>query len=385
MLDYWCYLLCQKYLIWLLSGIEVNPMTTKEVKTFSQKVIFLTPWLSVLCIGCLILLTTLNWGQWQGNRRYQESNNAYIKADSAILKSRMTGYVSRILVDDYQFVQRGDVIAEINNQEERFNLQIAQANYQKAQQQLSNLANEIKEQDLTVEMLLNRYQAASIEVEQMKRSPLLRKSLINSGAITQQNYLDANSDLQRLIKLEQAAKAQWEQAKQSRHILNQQEKIRIAERDVTLANLKQAETQVSYATITAPFDGQLNKIKLNIGSLVISGTEVVTVTPNKTPYIIANLKETQLKNVYVGQAVSITVDAFPDFVFKGVVRDIGAQSSGESALIPADNSSGNFTKVVQRIPVYISFLSEQNSLSRLRPGMSVVVNIDTQSMGKKGE
>ncbi|MGG4662047.1 HlyD family secretion protein [Providencia vermicola] len=360
-------------------------MTTNESKTFSQKAISLTPWISILCIGILILFTTLNWDRWLGSKRYQESNNAYIKSDSAILKSRMTGYVSRILVDDYQFVHRGDVIAEINNQEDLFKQQIAKANYQKAEQQLRNLASEIKEQDLTIDMLFNRYQAAKIEVEQMKRSPLLRKALINSGAITQQNYLDANSDLQRLIKLELAAKAQWEQAKQSREILNQQEKIRSAERDITLANLKQAETQISYATITAPFDGQLNKIKLNIGSFVTSGTEIVTVTPNKQPYIIANLKETQLRNVYSGQTVSITVDAYPDTIFQGVVRDIGAQSSGESALIPADNSSGNFTKVLQRIPVYISFLSEQNDIGRLRPGMSVVVNIDTQSISPEGK
>lgn len=360
-------------------------MTTNVSKTFSQKVISLTPWISVLCIGVLILFTTLNWDRWLGSKRYQESNNAYIKADSTILKSRMTGYVSRILVDDYQFVLRGDVIAEINNQEDLFKQQIAKANYQKAEQQLRNLASEIKEQDLTIEMLFNRYQAAKIEVEQMKRSPLLRKTLVNSGAITQQNYLDANSDLQRLIKLEQAAKAQWEQAKQSRQILTQQEEIRVAERDITLANLKQADTQISYATITAPFDGQLNKVKLNIGSFVTTGTEIVTITPTKQPYIIANLKETQLKNVYAGQAVSVKVDAFPDELLRGVVRDIGAQSSGESALIPADNSSGNFTKVVQRIPVYISFLSEQNDLNRLRPGMSVVVNIDTQSISQAGK
>ncbi|HGN1706451.1 TPA: HlyD family secretion protein [Providencia rettgeri] len=360
-------------------------MTTNESKTFSQRAISLTPWLSVVCIGFFIFFTTLNWDQWQGSKRHQASNNAYIKADSVILKSRMTGYISRILVDDYQYVHLGDVIAEINHQEEEIKQHIAQANYQKAQQQLNNLASEIKEQDLAVDMLFNRYQASSIEVQQMKRSPLLRKALIKSGAITQQNYLDASSDLQRLIKLELAAKAQWKQAQQSRDLLHQQEKIRVAERDIALANLKQAQTQTSYATIVAPFDGQLNKIKLNIGSLVTSGTEIVTITPNKQPYVIANLKETQLKNVYAGQDVAVTVDAFPDSIFKGIVRDIGAQSSGESALIPANNSSGNFTKVVQRIPVYISLLAKQNDLEKLRPGMSVVVDIDTQSMNRKGQ
>lgn len=360
-------------------------MTTNETKQFSRKIIGLTPWVSLLCVGVLVAMTTLNWDRWQSNRRYQESNNAYIKSDSAILKSRMTGYISRILVEDYQYVREGDVIAEINNQEELLNQQIAKANYKKAQQQLNNLADEIKEYDLTIEKLWNRYKAAGIEVSQMQRSPLLRKELIKSGAITSQNYLDANSDLQRLIKLEQAAKAEWEQAKQSKLLLAQQENIRLAERDIVLANYQQANTQISYATITAPFDGQLNKIKLNVGSLVTPGTEIVTVTPRSQPYVIAHLKETQLKNVQSGQSVAISVDAFPDMTFSGVVRDIGAQSSGESALIPADNSSGNFTKVVQRIPVYISLLSEQSAIDKLRPGMSVIVNIDTQSTQSQGD
>ncbi|ELZ5940488.1 MULTISPECIES: HlyD family secretion protein [Providencia] len=361
-------------------------MATEETKKFSKKIFGLTPWISVLCIGILVAITTFNWNRWQSNQRYQESNNAYIKSDSAILKSRMTGYISRILVDDYQYVHQGEVIAEINNQEELLNQKIAKAKYIKAEQQFANLADEIKEHDLTIEKLLNRYKAAGIEVAQMQRSPLLRKELIKSGAITSQNHLDAQSDLQRLIKLEQAAKAEWEQAKQSKLVLMQQEKIRLAERDIALANYQQAETQISYSTIVAPFDGQLNKIKLNVGSLVTPGTEIVTVTPRSKPYIIAQLKETQLKNVQSGQSVSIAIDAFPGMEFRGVVRDIGAQSSGEAALIPADNSSGNFTKVVQRIPVYISFLSTQsNDIDKLRPGMSVVVNIDTQSMHSQGK
>ncbi|SUC44828.1 multidrug resistance protein MdtN [Providencia stuartii] len=129
-------------------------MTTNETKQFSRKIIGLTPWVSLLCVGVLVAMTTLNWDRWQSNRRYQESNNAYIKSDSAILKSRMTGYISRILVEDYQYVREGDVIAEINNQEELLNQQIAKANYKKAQQQLNNLADEIKEYDLTIEKIM---------------------------------------------------------------------------------------------------------------------------------------------------------------------------------------------------------------------------------------
>ena len=209
---------------------------------------------------------------------------------------------------------------------------------------------------------------------------MLRKDLINSGAITQQNYLDAQSDLQRLMKLQSAAKNEWDQAKQALVLLKSQEKIRLAQKDIAQTQYQQAETELSYATIKAPFDAQLNKIKVNIGSLVTAGSEIVTLTPINDVYIIANLKETQIKKVQPEQSVAIKVDAFPTDVFSGKVRYIGAQSSGESALIPADNASGNFTKVVQRIPVYITLNSDNRHLAKLRAGMSVQVKIDTESL-----
>ncbi|MEQ4794986.1 HlyD family secretion protein, partial [Klebsiella variicola subsp. variicola] len=167
----------------------------------------------------------------------------------------------------------------INNNEQILNKEAAISELKKAQLQLDNLKEEIKAAELNIGILRNRYEATIIDVEQAKRNPLLRKDLIQSGAITKQNYLDAQSDLQRLIKLQSAAKNEWEQAKQSLVLLKAQEQIRLTEKNIAQTRYAQTETELTYTTIEAPFDAQLNKIKVNIGSLVTSGTEVVTLTP----------------------------------------------------------------------------------------------------------
>ena len=358
----------------------------KSVKSiFREKIITYTPWIGVLFVAGLIIFTMTDWDRWRSGARYQETDNAYIKSDSAVLKSRMTGFISRIAAEDYQFVRKGELIAEINKKELLISRSIAKARLEKAVQQLKNLDGEVKEQDLLISRLKSRYDAAVVEVVQARRNPLLRKELISRGAITRQNYLDAESELQRLIKLQDAAKAEWQQAGQGRIQLAAQKKIRTAERDIAFADYEQSDTELSYATITAPFDGQLNKIKVTPGSLVTTGSEIVTITPLKAPYIIANMKETQMRNIDINQYVTIKVDAFPDRVFRGKVRDVAAQSSGETALLPADNSGGNFTKVVQRIPVYITLLPEQPGIMQLRPGMSVIVRVDTQRVIPSGD
>ncbi|XOY29838.1 HlyD family secretion protein [Proteus cibi] len=352
---------------------------SKKEKTM-QFIMSYTPWVAVIFVIVFIVIATLDWDKWWSDARYQTTDNAYVKTDPTILKSRVTGFISEIKKEDYQIVKKNEVIASINNNEQLLNKAVANAELEKAQLQFNNLKEEIKAVELNIGTLRNRYEAMMIDVAQAKRNPLLRKDLIKSGAITQQNYLDAQSDLQRLMKLQNASKHEWEQAQQSLVLLKAQEHIRLTEKNIAQTHYQQTETELTYTTIKAPFDAQLNKIKVNIGSLVTSGTEIVTLTPLDRIYIIANLKETQIKRVLPDQLVTIKIDAFPHEIFTGKVRYIGAQSSGESALIPADNGSGNFTKVVQRIPVYITFDNNNKLLTKLRAGMSVKVTIDTESL-----
>ena len=142
--------------------------------------------------------------------------------------------------------------------------------------------------------------------------------------------------------------------------------------------METAFKNLAYTRIVAPFDGMLNKRHVQVGSLIGNGAQIVAIVPDSQPYVVANYKETQLAHVKVGQPVRLTVDGLPGKAFRGRVSEIAPMSGAESALLPADNASGNFTKVVQRIPVRIELEPGQNELSRLRAGMSVETRIDTR-------
>jgi membrane fusion protein, multidrug efflux system len=143
--------------------------------------------------------------------------------------------------------------------------------------------------------------------------------------------------------------------------------------------MHQAELNVSYTTITSPIDGTVGARSLRAGQYVQAGTQLMAVVPLSAVYVIANYKETQLTDVYAGQTVTITVDTFPDATVRGLVDSIGPASGQEFALLPPDNATGNFTKIVQRVPVKIAIDPADPLIGRLRPGMSVEPTIDTRA------
>ena len=148
------------------------------------------------------------------------------------------------------------------------------------------------------------------------------------------------------------------------------------------ALLHQAELNIGYTTITSPTNGQVGVRTLRVGQYVQAGTQLMAIVPLHAVYVVANYKETQLTRVHAGQAVTISVDTFPSAVVHGKVDSIAPASGQESALLPPDNATGNFTKIVQRVPVKIFINLSDPLIGRLRPGMSVEATIDTRASGK---
>jgi len=200
---------------------------------------------------------------------------------------------------------------------------------------------------------------------------------VSSGAISRKSFDDARAELASAKASSEATAAALTFARRQLDTLAGQRAQRIADRDAAAASLASAKLELGYTRIVAPFDGTLGRRSVQIGSLVASGTQIVTVVPLARPYVIANYKETQLRNVRAGQPVEVAVDALPGHRFRGRVEQIAPMSGNESSLVPTDNATGNFTKVVQRIPVRIELQPGQADLNLLRPGMSADVRIDT--------
>lgn len=340
----------------------------------------LAPWLACLAVLGLVVLATTQWRHWVSARAIQTTENAFVEADTAVLSARIGGHIQALPVDDYQAVRAGEVIARIDPADARWREKAARAALSKAQAHLDNLDNEIAEQRANVALAEANLRAAEVRIGQHRRNPARQAALVEQGALSRQHYESAQADLDHAVSMRDAARAQAALAARRIDVLEGGRAGRAAEREAAAAELDGARRDLAYTRITAPFDGVLGKRHVQRGSLVASGSQIVSIVPQHAAYVIANYTETQLARVQAGLPARVHVDGLPGVRLRGRVEEIAPMSGAKSALLPAENASGNFTKVVQRIPVRIAFEPGQPALQRLRPGMSVQVEIDTRAV-----
>lgn len=338
----------------------------------------IAPWLGCVAVITFVLLATTQWSEWASSRRVQTTQNAYVKSDYAVLSARVSGYIKNLPVGDYEKVHAGDLIAQIDDSEYEFAVAAAKANLAKAQANLDNLDGEIAQQRARIKASQANVKTAEVRINQYKTNPARQAVLVREGALSRQRFETAQADFEQAVSQRDATAAELELAHRSMKVLKGQRAVRQADIDAARAQLETAFKNLAYTRIVAPFDGMLNKRHVQVGSLIGNGAQIVAIVPDSQSYVVANYKETQLAHVKVGQPVRLTVDGLPGKAFRGRVSEIAPMSGAESALLPADNASGNFTKVVQRIPVRIELEPGQNELSRLRAGMSVETRIDTR-------
>lgn len=357
---------------------------TKQAPPNMQKrssMVWLMPIISIVVVLCFIFYVTNNWNQWEGSKKVQSTTNATVKADITLIKTKVSGYVKDIYVDDFQYVKKGDLLLEIQSDDYQITVNEAQAKVLSAKTTLNNLAIEEKLQEASI--------------NQAKANIDSTTARLNLAKLEYQRYLElhktnaiSNHELDTALSNLNAYEAQVLQNTAALEYQKHQLDVLLAEKDIRKANLlvaentlKNAELMLSYTKIYAPFDGVLGTRKAYIGSYVSVGTLVNSIVSKDTVYVIANYKETQMTNIQVGQGVNIVIDSFPNDILKGTVTQIAPASGSEYALIPSDNATGNFTKVVQRIPIRIDFLPDQPQVKKLVSGMSATPKIDTTSIG----
>ncbi|EGT0667668.1 HlyD family secretion protein [Citrobacter sp. RHB20-C16] len=354
-------------------------MSTPEKATERRPLALrIAPWLGCIAVITFVFLATTQWSEWTSSHRIQTTQNAYVKADYAVLSARVSGYIKNLPVGDYEKVHAGDLIAQIDDSEYGFAVAAAQAALAKAQANLDNLDGEIAQQRARIKASQANVKTAEVRVIQYKNDPARQAELVRAGALSRQRFETAQADFDQAVSQRDATAAELELALHSMKVLKGQRAVRQADIDAARAQLETTLKNLAYTRIVAPFDGMLNKRHVQVGNLIGNGAQIVSIVPDSQSYVVANYKETQLAHVKAGQPVSLTVDGLPGKVFRGRVSEIAPMSGAESALLPADNASGNFTKVVQRIPVRIELEPGQHNLSRLRAGMSVETRIDTR-------
>ncbi|PRD52455.1 HlyD family secretion protein [Phyllobacterium myrsinacearum] len=346
----------------------------------------------LLLIGAAVIVVGLGakvgWHYWTVGRFQESTDDAYVKADSTIVAPKVSGYVREVLVADNQPVRANQPLAKIDDRDYLVALEQAKADVAAAQADIENIVASLDQQQAAIAQAQSTVSVDQASLKFAQQDNDRYGALATQGAGSVQNAQQAVSKLDIAKATLQRDEGAVVSAQKQMGVLQAQ----LAKMNAALARDKavqdQAELNLGYTTIVSPVDGVVGNRTLRVGQYVQSGTQLMAVVPVDNVYVVANFKETQLTDVKKGQPVDIAVDTFPGVALKGRVDSIAPASGQEFALLPPDNATGNFTKIVQRIPVKVVLDNDSKLAGLLRPGMSVTPTInlkDSDSAASCGE
>jgi membrane fusion protein, multidrug efflux system len=342
------------------------------------------PVFAVLAAFGFIVLATLRWDAWVGSAVIQTTNDAYIRAELTRLSSRVAGEVLTVTATDFQHVKAGDLLVQIDPADYEAQVAQAEASVAGAQAALDNLANQVELQYATIAQAEAQQLSALAQEVETRQEQERQQSLTQTEAGTRQRLEQATAGYARAQADVRASRALIAAQRHQLEVLSGTKKQRAADLQGAKAALAAARLRLGYTKIVAPFDGVVGERQVQPNDYVNIGSNLINIVPLPNVYVIANYKETQLTRVKPGQPVDVIVDTFSNEKLHGRVERIAPASGSQFALLPPDNATGNFTKVVQRVPVRIQLDKGQPLLERLLPGMSVETRIHTDEAGADG-
>jgi membrane fusion protein, multidrug efflux system len=311
--------------------------------------------------------------------RYLEStDDAYVKADSTIVSPKVSGYIAEVLVGDNQPVKAGQLLARIDDRDFKTALDQAHADVAASEAAVRNLDAQITLQQPIIEQETADVAAAEANLQFAQEEQARYDGLMKSGSGTIQRAQQTDAALREKVAQLQHGKSGMQAARRKLDVLATDRAKAVAQLDHARAVEAQMALNLSYTKISAPVDGTVGARSLRVGQFVQAGTQLMAVVPLDAVYVVANFKETQLTHVRNGQPVEIRIDSFRGSKLRGHVDSLAPASGLEFALLPPDNATGNFTKIVQRVPVKI-VLDDRSLTGLLRPGMSAEPTVNTKA------
>ena len=365
---------------------------------------FGTPLIVIFLAISVLVTITRNWNAWEGGHVEQTTNDAYVRGDLTPLSTKVPALVREVKVNDYQAVHKGDLLVQLDDDDYKAQVAQATAGVEAAKAALENNLRQRQLQDAKIERAVAGIdqahaqitaaqagkKAAEADVLRTREERNRQEALIQTNSTTRQKLEAAIADADRFAALEVSRDADLAQAgtslrsnesaaeaeRRAKVVLQSQEKQLIADLHAKEAALTAAQVNLSYTRIVAPEDGTVGERQVRPGQLVAPGMQVLTFVES-VRWVVADFRETQLTNIKVGDPAEIRVDVYPGQFIKGHVLEIAPASGSQFALLPPDNATGNFTKVVQRVPVKIA-LDDSPLTRQLRPGLSVVASVRTK-------
>nr|WP_245181738.1 HlyD family secretion protein [Sinorhizobium mexicanum] len=329
-----------------------------------------------LCLGAVIVVAA-GWA-WARSTGSTSTDNAYVRGDVTSLAPKVAGYVTAVEVKDNQTVRTGDVLFRIDDRDYRARLAQAVANVDAAQARLVNADAETELQHALIRQAEAQRRSAVAELTLAIKAYDRRRELIRSNTISQAHVDESDAARTRAEASVSAASATLEAQQQRIAVLAAQREAAVAAVAQAEAARDLAQIDLESTVVRAPVGGVIGNRQVRVGRLVAPGVSLLDIVPVDDVWLVANFKETQLENIHPGQRARVIIDGYPNGTLEGVVDSFAPGSGSAFSLLPADNATGNFVRVVQRVPVKIRFAS--NPLAgRLVPGLSARVTVDTGS------
>jgi membrane fusion protein (multidrug efflux system) len=388
---------------------KLQPPTTDTDKAVPRRGAswqnYLTPVFVVLLALAVLITLTRNWNAWEGDKAEQVTDDAYVRGDLTPLSTKVAAIVRAVDVSDYQQVHKGDLLVELQDDDYRAQVDQAKAAVEAARAGIEENLRQRQLQDSRIAKALAGIDQAKAQIaaaeagKEAVQAQLIRarserkrqEGLYQAHATTEQNLEAAvaaegnlsaqlssrDADLNQAQTTVRSSEIAAEAERRSKAVLESQQTQVQADLHAKQASLAAVQVNLGYTKIYAPDNGTVGERQVRPGQLVSPGTQVISFVA-LTKWVQANYRETQLTNVKIGNPAEIRIDEYPGQLIRGKVVEIAPASGSQFALLPPDNATGNFTKVVQRIPVKIA-LDDSTLATKLRPGLSAVATVRTKN------
>ncbi|WP_261397656.1 HlyD family secretion protein [Halomonas sp. DP8Y7-3] len=336
----------------------------------------------VALAGLMALVALIWWGKswWSTGRYLEETDNAYVHADAVSLRAELSALIRELPVMDNQQVRAGDVLVKLDDTDVKQQLAQALADQQVARSQQVQASRQIERQRAAIEEAQAQVVSAEAQHAQALRHLERSRSLASRQYASEQQQQDDEASVNVAAATLAARRAALTSAQRQLDVALADEQAAQARVVSAQAAVEVARHQLSKATLRAPRDGVVGAITAEVGDLAQPSLTLMHLVPVESAYVVANFKETQTERMRIGQPVRLAVDAYPQVHFEGVVDSLAPATGSQFSLLPQDNATGNFNKIVQRVPVKIRLTGPEQALGVLRAGLSVVPEVDTRSL-----
>jgi membrane fusion protein, multidrug efflux system len=332
----------------------------------------------------VVTLATLGHHWWTAGRFIESTDDAYVGGDITVIAPKVSGFIARVAVTDNQIVHAGDVLVELDSRDyvaarARAVAAVAAQEAAIANPAIANLAATRHLQEAVIAQAQAGVNSADAEIERAQEDQVRYRRLEKLSAVSVQESQKADADYKSAIAAGARARAALAASQRQLDVIDSQNQQAAAALTQAKADRDVADLNLSYTELRAPMDGTVGNRSARAGSYANVGAQLMSLVPARGLWVDANFKESQLARMRAGQAVLVEADVLPGQVFHGKVASLAPATGAVFSVLPAENATGNFTKIVQRVPVRIALDGDASALGRLRPGLSVVARVDMRT------